>query len=134
MGVPLECGDLFGRLTALVAQRLVRRLCDHCKEGYTPTKAEAAELGLTAAGQTFYKPVGCSHCSQVGYVGRLGLYEIVPMDETLRTMIHQGATEGEMGAHAFANRQTLLQDGAEKVMAGQTSSDEVLRVCRTDDL
>ena len=125
---------LSSTLTALVAQRLVRRLCDHCKEGYTPTKAEAAELGLTAAGQTFYKPVGCSHCSQVGYVGRLGLYEIVPMDETLRTMIHQGATEGEMGAHAFANRQTLLQDGAEKVMAGQTSSDEVLRVCRTDDL
>ena len=101
--------------------------------GYAPTDAEAAELGLSAINQTFYKPVGCAHCANVGYVGRLGLYEIVPMDETLRTMIHQGATEGEMGAHAFANRQTLLQDGADKVVAGLTSSDEVLRVCRTDD-
>ncbi|MEM7728385.1 MAG: type II secretion system ATPase GspE [Pseudomonadota bacterium] len=125
---------LSSTLTALVAQRLVRRLCDNCKQPYTPTAAEAAELGLQAdRAATFYKPVGCPTCSGVGYAGRLGLYEIVPMDETLRGMIHSGATEGEMAAHAFADRKTLLADGAEKVLAGLTSSDEVLRVCRTDE-
>jgi general secretion pathway protein E len=124
---------LSSTMTALIAQRLVRRLCDHCKEPYSPTTAELAELGLKKGTHQFYKPVGCPHCANVGYVGRLGLYEIVPMDETLRTMIHQGATEGEMADHAFKNAQTLLADGADKVVAGLTSSDEVLRVCRSDE-
>ncbi|MGB6231208.1 MAG: ATPase, T2SS/T4P/T4SS family, partial [Litorimonas sp.] len=129
---------LSSTLTALVAQRLVRRLCDHCKEPYVPSAAEVEELGLPlldrgARGQTFYKPVGCPKCSGVGYGGRLGLYEIVPMDEALRAMIHEGATESEMAAHAFRARKTLLADGADKVAAGLTSSDEVLRVCRTDE-
>ena len=124
---------LSSTLTALVAQRLVRRLCEACKEPYHPGEAELAELGLHSPA-TFYKPVGCPQCSGVGYVGRLGLYEIVPMDETLRGLIHQGASEAVMSAHAFANRKTLLADGAEKVAAGLTSSDEVLRVCRTDEV
>ena len=123
---------LSSTLTALVAQRLVRRLCPHCKAAYQPTAAEAAELGL-AKGATFYRAVGCSHCASVGYSGRLGLYEIVPMDETLRAMIHAGATESDMAHHAFQSRKTLLADGAEKVLAGLTSSDEVLRVCRSDE-
>ncbi|MFB9374175.1 type II secretion system ATPase GspE [Algimonas porphyrae] len=124
---------LSSTLTALIAQRLVRRLCDDCKAPYDPSAAELAELGLTGRGVTMYKPVGCSHCSGVGYRGRLGIYEIVPMDETLRAMIHEGATESEMAKQAFAARQTLLADGADKVLAGLTSSDEVLRVCRTDE-
>ena len=125
---------LSSTLTALVAQRLVRRFCDECKTPYTPSAAEQAELGLKKGRYTFYKPEGCPACSGVGYTGRLGLYEIVPMDETLRGMIHDGATESEMAAHAFTSRQTLLEDGADKVKAGLTSSDEVLRVCRTDEL
>ncbi|MGB3455309.1 MAG: type II secretion system ATPase GspE [Litorimonas sp.] len=125
---------LSSTLTALVAQRLVRRLCDHCKTAYTPSDAEVAELDLAPGDYSFHKPVGCPHCAGVGFAGRLGLYEIVPMDETLRSMIHAGATEGEMSAHAFADRQTLLADGAEKVAAGLTSSDEVLRVCRSDEV
>ena len=124
---------LSSTLTALAAQRLVRRLCEHCKAPYTPSAAECAELGLSPRGQTFYKPVGCPHCSGVGFSGRLGIYEIVPMDETLRAMIHAGATETEMARHAFATRQSLLADGAEKVAAGLTSSDEVLRVCHVDE-
>ena len=126
---------LSSTLTALVAQRLVRRLCDHCKTAYTPTAAELTELGLDPTlSATFYKSVGCPACATVGYVGRLGLYEIIPMDETLRGMIHSGATDVDMARHAFANRQTLLGDGADKVLAGLTSSDEVLRVCRSDEL
>lgn len=125
---------LSSTLTALVAQRLVRRLCDDCKTPYTPTAAEIAELGLRVKNPTFYKPVGCPKCAQVGYSGRLGIYEIVPMDETLRGMIHAGATESAMAAHAFKSRQTLLDDGADKIVAGLTSSDEVLRVCRSDEI
>lgn len=126
---------LSSTLTALVAQRLVRRLCEHCKEGYTPSAAELSELGLPETTlATFYRSVGCSHCGNVGFSGRLGMYEIVPMDETLRTMIHDGATDVEMARHAFARRQTLLADGAEKVLSGLTSSDEVLRVCRSDEV
>ncbi len=124
---------LSSTLTALVAQRLVRKLCDACKEPYSPPAVELAELGLSGRGHTFYRPVGCPACSGVGYVGRLGIYEIVPMTEQLRTMIHDGATESQMSAVAFAARQTLLADGAEKVAAGLTSRDEVLRVCRTDE-
>lgn len=125
---------LSSTLTALVAQRLVRRLCDACKVAYDPSASELAELGLETASGPFYKAQGCVQCSNVGYVGRLGIYEIVPMDETLRTMIHDGATEGEMAAHAFAMRQTLLADGVDKIVAGLTSRDEVLRVCRSDEV
>ena len=125
---------LSSTLTALVAQRLIRHLCDACKDPYTPTTAERAELGLKGRRLTFYKPVGCPTCSGVGFSGRLGIYEIVPMDETLRGMIHEGATESEMAAHAFRDRQTLLTDGAEKIAAGLTSSNEVLRVCRSDEV
>lgn len=125
---------LSSTLTALVAQRLVRRLCEDCKTPYTPTPAEMKELGLKPSKSAqFYKSNGCPSCASVGYSGRLGLYEIVPMDETLRAMIHSGATEAEMARHAFAQCQTLLSDGADKVLAGQTSSDEVLRVCRSDE-
>ena len=66
---------------------------------------------------------------QIGYQGRLGLYEMVINDDVLRQMIHDGASETDMGAYAFKSRQTLLQSGADGVLAGVTSSEEVLRVC-----
>jgi len=119
---------LSSTITALVAQRLVRRLCDHCKTPYHPTPTECAELGLPR-GQTFFKSVGCVQCQSIGYQGRLGLYEMVINDDHLRQMIHDGAPETEMAAHAFAQRRTLLQSGADAVLAGITSSEEVLRVC-----
>lgn len=121
---------LSSTITALVAQRLVRRLCPDCKEAYKPTTQEAKELGLTATGKTFYKPAGCPECQNIGYQGRLGIYEIITLDDKLRAMIHDGGSEGDMRDYAFRNRQQLLQSGAEKVMAGETSAEEVLRVCK----
>ena len=115
-------------VTALVAQRLVRRLCDSCKQPYKPTDSECAELGVKP-GATFHKAVGCMQCQNIGYQGRLGLYEMVVNDDVLRQMIHDGASETDMGAYAFQSRQTLLQSGADAVLAGVTSSEEVLRVC-----
>jgi len=125
---------LASTVTALVAQRLVRKLCPDCKAPYTPTAAELAELGLSKGGP-FFRAAGCDSCQDLGYRGRLGLYEIAINDDALRAMIHDGASEAELEAHAFAHRQTLLQNGAAAVLSGETSSEEVLRVCaaKTDD-
>lgn len=119
---------LSSTITALVAQRLVRRLCDNCKTTYTPTASECAELGVKT-GHKFYKAVGCMQCQNIGYRGRLGLYEMAVNDDTLRQMIHDGASETDMAAHAFQTRKTLLQSGVDSVLSGVTSSEEVLRVC-----
>jgi len=124
---------LSSTVTALVAQRLVRRLCDNCKTPYEPTPSECAELGVKS-GSIFYKSVGCMKCQNIGYQGRLGLYEMVVNDDVLRQMIHDGASETELAAYAFQNRQTLLQSGADAVLSGQTSSEEVLRVCSAQNV
>ncbi len=119
---------LSSTVTALVAQRLVRRLCDHCKTPYEPTASECTELGVKF-GATFHKPTGCMQCQNIGYQKRVGLYEMVINDDTLRQMIHDGASETDMAAYAFKSRKTLLQSGADAILAGETSSEEVLRVC-----
>jgi len=119
---------LSSTVTALVAQRLVRRLCDHCKQPYEPSVSECAELGIKP-GAVFHKAVGCMQCQSIGYQGRLGLYEMAVNDDTLRQMIHDGASATDMAAYAFQSRKTLLQSGADAVLSGVTSSEEVLRVC-----
>lgn len=130
---------LSSTLTAIVAQRLVRRLCESCKEPYSPSGQELSDLGLKAErGQKFYKATGCDTCHGIGYTGRLALYEIVVMDDTLRGMIHDNVREIDMRAHAFdtqrEGQKTLLQSGAAHVVSGLTSVDEVLRVCRAQDV
>lgn len=131
MGV--ESYLLASTLTAIVAQRLVRRLCPHCREAYTPDAAELDLLGLPGRSEaTLYRPVGCAHCKQTGYEGRTGLYEIVVVDDTLRKQIHDDARESEMAAHAFSRRKTLFQSGVDLVLAGTTSLSEVLRVSREE--
>ncbi|OLF71067.1 type II secretion system protein GspE [Maricaulis sp. W15] len=131
MGV--ESYLLASTLTAIVAQRLVRRLCGHCREAYTPDAAELELLGLTGRTDvTLHKPAGCSRCKQTGYDGRTGLYELVMVDDALRKHIHDDAREAEMAAHAFAKRPTLFRNGVELALAGTTSLAEVLRVCREE--
>lgn len=123
---------LSSTVTAILAQRLVRRLCPDCKTPYTPSARELVDLGIkrVKSGTQFYKPAGCASCSQIGYNGRLGLYELVVMDDNLRAMVHDGAREVDMAAYAFKARKTLLQSGAAHVVAGLSSTDDVLRVCR----
>ena len=123
---------LASTVTSIVAQRLVRRMCSDCKTPYTPDERELRELGIIRKlTKPFYKSVGCEACQGIGYIGRLGLYEVVVMDDTLRAMVHDNAAETEMSKHAFKKRQTLLQSGAGHIAAGRTSSEDVLRVCRT---
>ena len=129
MGV--ESFLLSSTLSAILAQRLVRRLCDHCKEAYTPDPAELRLLELPAdTGGVFYRARGCEHCAQLGYDGRVGLYELVIVDDHLRRLIHEEAREEDFAEHAFQRTHTLLTSGAQRVIEGLTSSAEVLRACR----
>lgn len=124
---------LASTVTSIVAQRLVRRLCEACKEDYSPSPRELSDLGINRAPQApFYKAVGCESCRGIGYKGRVGLYEIVEMDDTIRAMIHDNASEADISAHAFRARQTLLQSGAAVVASGKSSAADVLRVCRAN--
>jgi len=107
--------------------------CGECKEPYTASPAELSDLGITEKPTTpFYKAIGCESCRGIGYQGRVGLYEIVEMDEAMRAMIHENASEADMSSHAFRKRQTLLQSGAAVVKAGKSSAADVLRVCRAN--
>jgi type IV pilus assembly protein PilB len=120
---------------AVMAQRLVRRLCRHCAEEYAPSEAELRALDLDPrlfAGRTFRQPRGCPECERTGYRGRLGLFEVLELDETLREMTFRGASLEDVRATALATRRLrpLLADGARKVAAGQTTVSEVLRVTR----
>lgn len=123
---------LASTVTAVVAQRLVRRLCSECKTPYKPDAAELATLGVRTT-KRFYKANGCEACNHIGYDGRVGLYEMVTMDDHLRGMIHEGAREQDMSTYAFRKTDTLLQSGVRHIVAGTASAEEVLRVCRQNN-
>ena len=131
MGV--ESYLLASTLSAIIAQRLVRKLCEHCKQAYTPDEAERALLGLQPGQDaTLWRPVGCEHCKGLGYAGRRGVYEVAVVDEGLRTLIHDDARESDLARHAFKSRDTLYESGLKLAREGVTSLAEVLRVCREE--
>jgi len=120
---------LSSSLIGVLAQRLVRMLCPDCKESYTAGQADCAALGVNAADPpTLYRARGCSACNQLGYRGRSGIYELVALDDTMRAMIHDGASELEMERVARKASPSIRQDGWRKVLDGVTSVEEVLRV------
>ena len=124
---------LASSLIGVLAQRLVRQLCPHCKEAHTATEAECAWLAMdTAEAPQLYRPVGCEKCNQLGFIGRSGVYELVPIDDTLQQMIHDGAGEQAMEKHARTFTSSLRSDGKRLVLNGSTSLEEVLRVSRED--
>jgi general secretion pathway protein E len=119
---------LASTLRAVVAQRLVRRLCPACKRPAVLGPKEAEMLrSVGAAGATAYEGVGCQQCRGSGYVGRIGLYEFVAVDDEIRRLIHAGATEQEMAAHAFRKFDPLLRGGLKYVAAGMTSLSDLMR-------
>ena len=122
---------LASTLRVILAQRLVRRLCDLCKRP-EPADASAARLVGVAVGHILHRPVGCPHCKQTGYVGRIGVYEAIRIDDRLRRMIGEGADEDEMAAHAFAGAETLGQGARAYVAAGVTTLEEAIRVTRQE--
>jgi type IV pilus assembly protein PilB len=116
-------------ITCVVAQRLVRRLCD-CKAEVDLTKEILADQGFEVdKGFKGFEPVGCVRCNHTGYRGRLGIYEVMPIDDGLRKLILEKNSADEMREYARAQgMRTLREDGLEKIREGVTSVAEVLRV------
>ncbi len=111
----------------IVAQRLVRALCQHCKQPQNVPESVLEEYGL--AGAEPYEPVGCSRCSGSGYRGRVGLYEVMTVSERIRTLILEHASVDDMVAVALEEgMQRLRDDGIQKVREGSTSIAEVERM------
>lgn len=123
---------LSSSIIGVMAQRLVRLLCPKCKEAYEPDDAEAELLQLDpdAPKPTIYKAKGCEHCNQLGYKGRQGIYEIIEVDEIMKSLIHDKAGEQQLTAHARELGPSIQQDGIRKVLAGETSTEELLRVVK----
>ncbi|MGD0572647.1 MAG: type II secretion system ATPase GspE [Sedimentisphaerales bacterium] len=122
-------------LIAIMAQRLLRKVCPDCKKEYTPAPHELRELGLgdSRPEDTFYIGAGCDKCFQTGYRGRTGIYELMLVNEEIQNLIYQRATAGAIKKFALdAGLQTLRMDGARKVLAGTTTISEVLRVTQAD--
>ena len=122
---------LASSLIGVLAQRLVRVLCPHCKAVMELVTPEMEWLGIERITETpIYKPVGCRLCNFTGYRGRTSIYELVIVDDVIRRMIHDGAGEHEMENQARTQTQSIRDSGRDKVLGGLTSADEVLRVIR----
>jgi len=124
---------LASSVTGVLAQRLMRLLCQHCKKPLLATASECAVLGIPETNPpVIYHPVGCSQCRHVGYAGRSGVYELILIDEALRTMIHDRVSEQQMRKYARGLFLSLRQDGFRRVLMGDTSLEEILRVTSED--
>jgi general secretion pathway protein E/type IV pilus assembly protein PilB len=116
---------------ALMAQRLVRKICKQCAAPYVPPEAEMKTLGLDAGntqGATFMRGKGCGNCSNTGYRGRFGIFEIFVIDDEARKLIYEKVPSSVLRSRAREmGMRTLREDGIRKVQAGLTSPDEVIR-------
>jgi len=122
-------------LTMVAAQRLVRRVCPECREPHKPSRAVLKEIGLTAqkaAHMTFYRAAGCSECYHTGYRGRTGIFEVFSVTEKVREAIVANATHDELHALAVSEGMLTLWDlGMKKVLSGETTLEELMRVTRS---
>jgi type II secretory ATPase GspE/PulE/Tfp pilus assembly ATPase PilB-like protein len=129
-------------LLGVLAQRLVRTLCEDCKEKYNPDRKEYDALGRAYAGDFdalgykysddlfLYRPKGCDKCGNTGYRGRTGLHELIVGTDEMKAMIQGRAKMEELRAQAIKDGMTtLMQDGIRKVLLGQTDIAQVRRVC-----
>ena len=119
---------LSSSLLAVMAQRLVRLLCLECREPYQPGDAERGRLGLRDESVQLYRARGCEHCNMTGYRGRTGIYELIEIGDALREAIHDG--QGEQSLSRLARQQSpgIDADGRRRIISGETSLEEVLRV------
>ncbi len=120
---------LSSSLVAVMAQRLVRLLCVDCRESAVATAAECELLGVESGTSVdIYHAKGCAKCNMMGYRGRTGIYELIEVDETLRAAIHEGAGEQAMLEIARTKYPGIQADGRRRILAGETTLEEVLRV------
>ncbi len=118
-------------LIGVMAQRLVRMICEHCKEQYEPTPAVIKKWGLSnKKGVVFFRGKGCEFCKGTGFRGRTGLYELLVCDDEIREMIINGSSHTQLRKKAQEKGMRLLsEDGLTKALAGITTLEEVARVC-----
>jgi type IV pilus assembly protein PilB len=120
-------------LDCVVAQRLARRLCDHCKESYKPSKAELEQARfpekIRGEIKELFRPVGCTRCGRTGFRGRMGLYEVMPITEEIERLTAEAKSSEDINRLAIEQGMiTLREDGLEKAQQGYTSVDEIFRV------
>jgi len=126
---------LTSTVIGILAQRLVRTLCEHCKEPHVALPEIVAQMGLARFSSekeiTLYKPKGCPQCAQTGYSGRISIMEILPMTDPLRSLVMKHATATDLKAEAIREHMlTMYEDGLRKAVRGITTFEEVLRVTR----
>jgi len=111
----------------------VRRLCGECKEPQPANVAEKSILGFAEEeAVTIYRPAGCPHCNYTGYRGRTGIHELLVVNEVVRELIHTGAGEQAVEREIRKTSSSIREDGIQKVLLGQTTLEEILRVTRED--
>jgi general secretion pathway protein E/type IV pilus assembly protein PilB len=122
---------------ALLAQRLVRKICKKCGAAWTPPDAELKALGIdpaTTPEATYRKGKGCENCSNTGCRGRMGIFEVFVIDDDARKLIYDKVPTSVLRARAREmGMRTLREDGVRKVVAGLTTPDEVIRATVGDD-
>jgi len=123
-------------LVGVLAQRLVRTICPHCREAYQPDPALIRELAgeqETSQDGTYYRGRGCDHCQQIGYLGRTGIYELLEVNDSVRQLVTSNADAATIRQQSLADgMQTLRQAGLRKVLTGETTIEEVLRVTQEE--
>jgi general secretion pathway protein E len=122
-------------VVAIAAQRLVRQICAGCKKPYRPSAEELAKLGVPAAEEpaTLYRGVGCAACAQTGYRGRTAIYELLVVDDEIRRLIVTKADSSVIKQAAIAKGMTTLkEEGAAKVLAGVTTTEEAMRITQSE--
>ena len=117
-----------GAVKGIVSQRLVRRVCPHCRTAYSPSPEERAALELPAGDSPFYRGTGCGECFGTGYRGRVGVFEILLIDPAIRRAIHSRSLKELEAAIAASDFHPILENCRQLVLNGVTSSEEVHRV------
>jgi type IV pilus assembly protein PilB len=122
---------LASTVEAVLAQRLVRRICPACRIGFEPTPDLLGQLGLNqsaAEGRSFHRGTGCDECQRTGYKGRLGLFEYLQVSESFREKVTQGASLMELRVQATVDGMTSLREaGLNAVFSGETTIEELIR-------
>ncbi len=124
-------------LRGIMAQRLVRKICSECTQSYEPTDLELAQLNITveqAKSASFQRGCGCSACYGTGYRGRMGIFELLIVDDDIRNLIHAGVISSKLREKArLAGMRSLREDGVRKVIAGLTTVEEVVSITIGDN-
>jgi type II secretory ATPase GspE/PulE/Tfp pilus assembly ATPase PilB-like protein/ActR/RegA family two-component response regulator len=120
-------------LNLIVAQRLARRVCAHCKEAYIPTPELLKRFRLDDPDLTFSRGRGCAECGKTGFAGRMGIYEMLRMTSTIKELVRKRASESSLRrASALTGSRTLVEDGLAKVREGRTNPEELIRVIEVE--